>query len=387
MKRIHILKAGTFTPTSGEPITLTKDDLVQLASGFDRARNQAPIVVGHPKLNAPAYGWTKSLEVDNEGNVFATPDQVNPEFAELVRKGSFKTVSASLFPPTHASNPTPGQWSLRHIGFLGAMPPAIKGLQEVELAGGDDGLVEIEFGEWDQVWALNATGRMFRRLRDFVIAKFGLDTADQVLSDWDVKSLENAAAVNEAETAKPQSFSEGGAADSQITPNPTESDVTKAATDLAEGQNKLKADQEALAARETAIAEKERQQAERERAAHVADLAGFVGDLVKQGRVLPANRAVVVELLSALDASKVVEFGEGDAKTSATHLDAFKNLLKTAPVIVPQGQLAKDGEQSLDLADSAAVAAAAQTYMAAEVAAGRTCNAAQAVAHVTASKA
>ncbi|MFS2072756.1 hypothetical protein ACEN9D_28795 [Pseudomonas sp. CT11-2] len=37
----------------------------------------------------------------------------------------------------------PGVYYLRHVGFLGAQPPAVKGLRPIELAEGEPGVIEF----------------------------------------------------------------------------------------------------------------------------------------------------------------------------------------------------------------------------------------------------
>ena len=52
-------------------------------------------------------------------------------------------------PPDHPSNPVPNAYYLRHVGFLGAQPPAVKGLGEARFADvdQDDDLVTIQFAQ------------------------------------------------------------------------------------------------------------------------------------------------------------------------------------------------------------------------------------------------
>ncbi|MEW5726057.1 MAG: peptidase, partial [Thermodesulfobacteriota bacterium] len=111
---IEILKPGTFRPLSGPDITLTAADLAAMASAYRKDLHEAPLVVGHPKTDDPAYGWVEKLEVAG-GRLLAVPDQVDPQFAQAVRAGRFKRISASLFRPDSRGNPVPGTWSLRHV--------------------------------------------------------------------------------------------------------------------------------------------------------------------------------------------------------------------------------------------------------------------------------
>ncbi|MEI9885919.1 MAG: hypothetical protein WDN08_05345 [Rhizomicrobium sp.] len=82
-------------------------------------------MVGHPSSDAPAYGWAAGLKMDGD-RLVADVDQLDPGFAEIVKAGRFKKISPSFYEPDGKGNPKPGAYYLRHIGFLGAQPPAVK---------------------------------------------------------------------------------------------------------------------------------------------------------------------------------------------------------------------------------------------------------------------
>lgn len=115
--------------------------------------HEAPIYVGHvsdyPDSRAPSYGWI--------GKVFRAGDHlkvVASEFADelkdMIRKGMYKKVSAAFYKPDTPGNPTPGKWHLHHLAFLGAVPPAVKGLEAVQLSEFDEakGIV-LEFASYN----------------------------------------------------------------------------------------------------------------------------------------------------------------------------------------------------------------------------------------------
>src|SRR5512145_2502964 len=80
----------------------------QALTNFNAAEHEPPVVIGHPKENAPAYGWVQGLK--KQGNLlYAKFKQIQPEFAQMVEKGLFKKRSAAFYP----------DGSLRHVGFLG----------------------------------------------------------------------------------------------------------------------------------------------------------------------------------------------------------------------------------------------------------------------------
>ena len=56
----------------------------------------------------------------------------------------------------------PGKWYLRHVGFLGAAAPAVKGLKPVEFADDGGGVVfaDLEFAEGLSPWTLDGIGRL-----------------------------------------------------------------------------------------------------------------------------------------------------------------------------------------------------------------------------------
>ncbi len=141
--RIEIFRAGRHVDSSGRELHFTAADIKQIAASYNAELSEAPIVVGHPAINGPAYGWTKSLHAE-DGRLLAEPHQVEAQFAELHAEGRFKKKSASLFHPDSPGNPTPGKWYLRHIGFLGAQPPAVQGLRDAQFAAPADAIL-VEF--------------------------------------------------------------------------------------------------------------------------------------------------------------------------------------------------------------------------------------------------
>lgn len=131
MKLIHIFKAGKHTDMSGQTKEYSQEDIEKIARQYneqpEEARHYAPIVIGHPKTNAPAFGWVKKLIVKG-GDLYAEPEKVDENFADLVKKGAYRTRSVAFY----------ADGSLRHVGFLGACPPAVKGLEDFAFAEGSD---------------------------------------------------------------------------------------------------------------------------------------------------------------------------------------------------------------------------------------------------------
>ncbi|PTM95067.1 hypothetical protein C7449_104130 [Mycoplana dimorpha] len=155
-------RAGRHTSSSGQTLTFTERDLDAIAASYDPRTHEAPIVVGHPKTDAPAYGWIERVIAKSDG-LHAIPRQVNAEFSELVQQGAYKKVSAAFYPANAANNPKPGAPYLRHVGFLGAEPPAVKGLSAVQFSEGE----ALLFAEEDMIalreHSITARERQYRR--------------------------------------------------------------------------------------------------------------------------------------------------------------------------------------------------------------------------------
>jgi len=315
---LQIFKPGRHTAMSGQALSFSESDLQATVAAYNPTKHEAPLVVGHPVHDMPAYGWVKSLAF-NEGGIDATPAQVNTDFADMVAAGAFKKISASFYAPNSPSNPVPGVYYLRHVGFLGAQPPAVKGLRSPSFADAEEGVVT--FSEWDDV----TNAALWRNLRDYLISTVGQDKADLVIPTAMVAALEagaqaeviDAAAESVIAGTDPQSmnptpqFNESTAKENLVTPE------EKAA--LEAENTKLKAE---LAANQAAQV-------------HAANVAFCEG----QAGVLPAWRAVAVATLDHLAAQpEVVEFGEGDTK--APLADQLKAMLSALPAPVQFGEAA-----------------------------------------------
>lgn len=82
-KPLQIFKPGRHTAMSGASLDFSAADLAASAAAYDPAKHEAPIVVGHPRLDAPAYGWVSRLKA-GAGGLEAEPHQVDPAFADMV---------------------------------------------------------------------------------------------------------------------------------------------------------------------------------------------------------------------------------------------------------------------------------------------------------------
>lgn len=113
----------------------TENDVQQIIDNYNPAMEEAPLVVGHPKNEDAAFGWVESLA--RKGPVLlAKFKQVVPEFAQAVNEGRYKKVSVRLAKDDKG-------WKLKHVGFLGAALPAVKGLKPITFST-EEGSVTLE---------------------------------------------------------------------------------------------------------------------------------------------------------------------------------------------------------------------------------------------------
>lgn len=344
-KSLQIFKPGRHTSMAGQALEFGESHLQATAQAYDPSLHQAPLVVGHPQHDKPAYGWVGALSFA-DGALEAVPADVDPAFAEMVDRKAFKFISAAFYAPDAPGNPVPGVYYLRHVGFLGAVPPAVKGLRSPSFSSGEDGVVE--FSEWDD--ATNAS--LWRNLREWLIGKFGREEADVVIPSFHVGDLERGAQdeIREAAVAR----ASNAPASQPAFADPLEPSVTP------EQAAALQAENDRLAAE---LAASRAAQAEAARAARLsgvtADATAFTESLVAQGRLPVGHAPVVVATLVALagiDAAAPVEFGEGADRAPVE--PALRQLLQALPPgvefseVATATQAAAQGGQAVAFAEA-----------------------------------
>jgi len=188
----QIFKSGKHTDRGGNTREWSDSDLEKIVKLYnDRDVNNthiAPVVVGHPAADKPAYGWVEKLR--KVGNFLeAKFKNVDAAFADLVNAGRYKNISIALYPDLR----------LRHVGFLGAVPPAIKGLKEPIFEDDNAEIIQIEtqreinFNNEKKEFSMN--DEMLADLIAFAKSKFGPEVASE---------LERYLAGEKPDTEKPE---------------------------------------------------------------------------------------------------------------------------------------------------------------------------------------
>jgi hypothetical protein len=297
---IEIFRAGRHTDDAGVVHEFSDADVAGMAASYQPALREAPLCVGHPAANLPAYGWVASLAA-GDGRLTMTARDVEPQFAEMVRERRFPKRSASFYAPAHPNNPTPGRWYLRHVGFLGAQPPAVAGLKDIQFADGADSGV-VSFSEAAPIPTFPQGGKE---------PIPPTQPQEPLMSDADKAELERLRA-----------------------------DARANADALAQAQAQAKAANEAAeAARKQAASFAEKAASDRR-----ADIASFAQAQVERGQLLPKDKLAAVAALETLaGAEQPVSFAEGGVTTQVTApqmLAWLKDLIGSRAAAVQFGEQA-----------------------------------------------
>lgn len=106
-----VFRCGTHLDHSGTLRTISESDVDRAIAAY--TPDSAPVVIGHPTLNAPAWEWVSGFR--RQGRVLqARCSKVADEFAAAVQRGLYKNRSIAFN----------SDGSFRHVGFLGAAAPA-----------------------------------------------------------------------------------------------------------------------------------------------------------------------------------------------------------------------------------------------------------------------
>ena len=312
---IEIFRTGDY----GEKGKFSDADLDRVISNYDPNAHEAPACIGHPKDDLPAYGWADRL-MRQGGTLLAKFKEVDPAFESAVKAGRFKKRSAAFY-LDDAGNIT----NLRHVAFLGAQPPEVKGLKNLNFDDAGRKFTAVDFGEEDTVQEKSIKDQ----IKEFFAEAFGARREPGTFSESDVQ----AAVTKAVETiTKPM----------QATIDQLKADATTQSTNFAE--------------REKQLTQTEHSQRATAAVVKLKGLGKWIPAFEKQG--LP----LVFDELAKI--TTTVEFGEGAAKKQVTPLGILVEFLEGLPTIVPGGRVAtgvpavakggKTGDPLTDLAKARA---------------------------------
>jgi len=359
----EIFRTGTWTDAAGNTRDWTKDDLDTIAANYDPATAEAPLVIGHPAVEDPAWGWVDGVKRVGEV-LYAKAKDVVSEFEDLVKQGMYKKRSVRL---------SPDGTKLLHVGFLGAAAPAVGGLKNIGFSA-NEGAVDIEFADI-RPWTFETIARIFRSIRDWLIEKEGKDTADAIIPDWDVEYIKDEARAGEesfgmAARHELADTSQGGAAFntkpkegimpikdsikhlltslgidmSKVPDDALPEDISTKSFSEAEvkAREKAAADKAAAEAAQTAKEDAKKEFAEQQKQSRIeqrkGEIKNYCEQLKKEGRLLPAwEKLGLQEFMLNLDGEEVIEFA---AETKVSRFDWFKGFMEELPKVINFSEIA-----------------------------------------------
>jgi hypothetical protein len=287
---IEIFRAGDYSK-AGKGV-ITPEDLQRVVRSYDPTYHEAPVTIGHPVDNKPAYGWIDGLMVDGD-KLLAREKQVDPKFNDARQAGKFKKRSAAFY--TDENDKVTG---LRHVAYLGAMPPEVKGLQDVAFDDHGSKFISVDFGEDETVAEKSVAEQVKEAVKAFFAEHFsGKSGETRTFSEDDVKQL-----------------------------------VASAVTEAVKPLN------EKLTAQEVKFTEREKVLVAGETGQRAA---AAIVKLKTAGKWIPAYDVAGVPVMFAELAklTTTVEFGEGDKKKQTAVFDMLVNFLEGLPKIVPVGRV------------------------------------------------
>lgn len=285
---LDIFRAGNY----GEKGAFTVPMLAALAASYDPAVQEAPVVIGHPKLDAPAFGWVKKLRMEGD-TLQAQLGEVDPDFESKLQAGKFKKRSVAFIRNGDALK-------LRHLGWLGAMPPHVENLRDAQFS--SEQFEEVDFSEGEDMDEQQVRRTVRESITEFFANLGGKKSEGNGVSQADIEA------------------------------------AVKSATDSvkAEFANQLKTEREAREAAEAKFAEHTKTFSASNATTRVA---GLIAGLKASKRWIPAYEKMgVPEMFASLASAPVeVEFSDGDKKVKKDSVQLFADLLNGIGQIVPEG--------------------------------------------------
>jgi len=294
---VEAFRSGTWTDSAGNTKAWSDTDLDTIASRYNesigKGEREAPVVVGHPKDNSPAYGWVESARRAGDRLMLKLKD-VQDGFVTALKEGLYKKRSISLFP----------DMNIRHLGFLGGAQPAVPGLADVQFEAADNS-VSFEFAlenSDEDIEFIKKENTFFKSL----FLRFGMDIA---------KAQDHTEPSTSTETTEDDMSEELKAQVAELTAKIAEFEKTAGEKDT-EITN-LKA--EIQASTDTA-----------RKVEHKA----FCDALVGEGKLLPANMEMTLENMELRFQADLAK-GEG-----AESLKSYKESLSGTETVVEMSEVA-----------------------------------------------
>ena len=282
---------------------ITKSDLNEIVASYSEVNDKAPVVVGHPKDNSPAYGVINKMEVVGD-KLMIHATNMKKKIVKAIKNKQLLAQSISLFPRDHDANPTKGKLHVRHSGMLGGKRGAVHGLEPLpEFSDGEDTeFINIDFSESQD----KKNKSLFDRFMEWTKREEKNKSQEEIQSYSD----------NEETTMTKE--------------EQEKFDALKAKVDATEKENKKFKKQ---------IVDFSEEKAKIEKLARTKSIEDFCEKAVKDGNILPADKDMHVQIMLSIPQDEI-EFSE--EKTSS--LDLYQKQIQSKKVNLDFSEKTKDGD-------------------------------------------
>jgi len=178
-KWVEVFKPGIYPQGK-----VTNKDLEELVANYDIKFFQSPVTLDH-KEEGPIYGKVESVKFE-DNKLFVKFDYLTSEMETLIKDGKYSERSIEIYPNLEGK----GKY-LKAVSFVPF--PQVKGLAPMTFSEKSQSKFEFPKGEFlkfsDDNRKFNSISYVFRGIRDWFIENFGLDTANKVVTDYDIDIL------------------------------------------------------------------------------------------------------------------------------------------------------------------------------------------------------
>lgn len=282
MKFFEVFRAGKYP--QGD---YTKKDVEAIAKNYNPKFCEAPITIDHEQTG-PAYGWVDKVKA--EGEILKVSFKDTPQaFQDDVNSGKYKKISIELYKNLEGKGPY-----LKAVSFLGAAIPQVKGLEPVKFKEAESEIFEFE-----------------------------VQTEDvEQFSQEEIDDLKNQVADLEMQLAK---FKESNKKMETIKSLKEKiSALTNEVTTFKEKAEGKEAIEQELNKIKTTLKNKEYEE--------------FIETQINEGRLVPANKEVVLSVLKELD--NIQKFGE-----DSQAVKGFKSFIESLPKQIIYDEIATKNKQ------------------------------------------
>jgi len=380
---MELFRSGNQTDSSGHSREWTEKDLDTMVKKFEELKTDVPATIGHPESDtAPAFAWFKKFYRKGDTLVGEMSDWTK-EFGEMLKNKMFKHRSIALRPDL----------SLRHVAFLGAAMPAVKGLADFAFKENDE-FVTFDFTEAEPSDSplLGEIKSLFSEMKawfgskkaefkegamvpqSIILSKDRFSSEGQV-RDWIKENnfkVESNPGIDETDTSyrvrqrDPGQFVEGSFRTKEVSngisivmgklKNPsgdmseltnmeeqimTNEELTAKVADL---EAKFSEAEKAIQAKKDAKEKAEKEFSDYKAEQKKAEFAAFVDEQVKEGKILPANKEATIKMMFSLDGQESLDFAEGENTVKKTPLDIFRETIINGQKKIEFGEKFTNGQ-------------------------------------------